>query len=162
MMEQEPGVIRVEALSLTGNKLDQEEAWTVDGEEIGQLGDRLYKFLRGESDEPPEALLAKDFTGHLTEGLPQQLGGDYAGREDMMNRGWGRVGRAFDIHPEVETIYAVGENLLVARGHYVGTAIPTGRPVRAAFAHFWGIRDQRFVSVYQVTDSAAWEHALYQ
>ena len=78
----------------------------------------------------------------------------------MINRGWGRVGRTFDMHPEVDRIYAVNDTLLVGRGYYVGIALPAGKPVRAAFAHFWTIQDGRFASVYQVTDSAAWERAL--
>ncbi len=127
---------------------------------VEELGRRLYAFLRGESGEPAEALLADDFTGHLTDGLPLKLGGDYASRDDMIDRGWARVGQTFDMHPEADHIYAVDDTLLVGRGHYVGTAISTGKPVRAAVAHFWTVRDGRFTSVYQVTDSAAWADAL--
>ena len=125
-----------------------------------ELGRRLYAFLRGESDQSPEDVFTDDFHGHLTDGLPLGLGGDYDGRADMINRGWARVGESFAMHPEVEELYAVGDRLLVGRGHYVGSSVARGKPVRAAFAHFWGIRDGRFSSVYQVTDSAAWEHAL--
>lgn len=128
--------------------------------DVEELGQRLYAFLRGESDEAAEALLSEDFHGHLADGLPLGLGGDYPSREDMIRRGWGRVGQTFDMRPEVQDLYVADEGLLVGRGHYVGTAIPTGKRVRAAFAHFWTIRDGRFTSVYQVTDSAAWEHAL--
>lgn len=127
---------------------------------VEELGRRLYAFLRGESDEPAEALLTEDFTGHLTDGLPLELGGDYHGRDDMIARGWGRVGKSFDMHPEPEELYAVGDDLLVGRGHYVGKSINEGKPLRAAFAHFWSIREGRFSSVYQVTDSAVWEHAM--
>lgn len=50
--------------------------------------------------------------------------------------------------------------ILIAHGHYVGKAKPTGKPVRAAFAHFWSFDGERFTGVRQVTDSAIWEHAL--
>jgi len=128
--------------------------------ELDQLGRRLYAFLQGKSDEAADALLTEDFTGHLTDGLPLALGGDYSTRDDMITRGWGRVVQTFEMHPDLEVLHVVGDNLLVGRGHYVGTAIPTGKPVRAAFAHFWTVADNRVSSVYQVTDSAAWEHAL--
>lgn len=130
------------------------------GTDVEELGRRLYAFLRGESDEPAEALLAEDFTGHLTDGLPLGLGGDYNGRDDMVGRGWGRVGQSFDMRPEIHDLRVVSDDLLVGRGHYVGRAIATEKSVRAAFAHFWTMRDGRFTSVYQVTDTAAWEHAL--
>ncbi len=129
-------------------------------EELDQLGRRLYAFLQGKSDEAADALLTEDFTGHLTDGLPLDLGGDYVSRDDMITRGWGRVVQTFEMHLELEALYVVGDNLLVGRGHYVGTATPTGKPVRAAFAHFWTVAGDRVSSVYQVTDSAAWEHAL--
>ncbi len=105
-------------------------------------------------------MLTEDLTGHLTDGLPLELGGDYTSRDDMMTRGWGRVGKSFDMRPEPEELHAVSNELLVARGYYVGSSVEEGQPVRAAFAHFWGTRDGRFSSVHQVTDSAAWEHAL--
>lgn len=128
--------------------------------ELDQLGRRLYAFLQGKSDEAADALLTEDFTGHLTAGLPLALGGDYSSREDMITRGWGRAGQTFEVHPELDSLDAIGDSMLVGRGHYVGTAIPTGKPVRAAFAHFWTVADNRVSSVDQVTDSAAWEQAL--
>lgn len=128
--------------------------------ELENLGTRLYAFLRGDSDEAPENLLVEDFVGHLTDGLPLHLGGDYSSRADMISRGWGRVGQHFDVQPEVETLLAVPPDLLIGRGHYVGHAVGSGRPLRAAFAHFWTVREGRFASVYQVTDSVAWTAAV--
>lgn len=128
--------------------------------ELDQLGRRIYDFLQGEGHQPAEELLTDDFTGHLTVGLPLGLGGKYSSREDMITRGWGRVVQNFDIHPELETLDVIDDSMLVGRGHYVGTALTTGKPVRAAFAHFWTVEENRVSSIYQVTDSAAWEHAL--
>lgn len=128
--------------------------------DLESLGNRLYAFLRGESEEAPEDLLTDDFTGHLTDGLPLDLGGDYDGLSDMIERGWGRVGQSFNIQPEPDALVTVGDDLLIARGHYVGHAADGGKPVRAAFAHFWTLKGDKFASVYQVTDSATWEQAL--
>ncbi|MGF1661367.1 MAG: nuclear transport factor 2 family protein [Kineosporiaceae bacterium] len=123
-------------------------------------GHRLYAFLRGESEDSPESLLAEAFRGHLTDGLPLGLGGDYVSRSEMIEQGWGGVGQHFAMAPEVDELYAVNEGLMVARGHYVGHGVATGKPVRAAFAHFWTHDGSRFSSVYQVTDTAAWSAAL--
>jgi len=128
--------------------------------ELDQLGRRLYAFLQGKSDEAADVLLTEDFTGHLTDGLPLALGGDYSTRDDMITRGWGRVGQIFEIHPDLEVLHVVGDNLLVGRGHYVGTAIPTGKPVRAAFAHFWTVADNRVSSVYEMPASPSSKPAL--
>lgn len=128
--------------------------------DVEALGRRIYAFLRRESEELPEDLLTEDFAGHLTEGLPLQLGGDYFGRADMIRRGWGRVGLSFDIRPEPDELIAVSDDLLIGHGYYVGHAVDSGQPLRAAFAHFWSVRDGRFASVYQVTDSATWARAL--
>jgi 2-(1,2-epoxy-1,2-dihydrophenyl)acetyl-CoA isomerase len=124
-------------------------------EHNNEVTSRLYSFLRGESDEKPENILADNFTGHLTDNLPFQLGGDYTSREDMIIRGWGRVGQYFNMKPELGEYFFTDDQLIV-HGFYVGVAIKTGKPVRAAFAHFWTVKDQKFTRVYQVTDSAAW------
>jgi len=49
---------------------------------------------------------------------------------------------------------------LIGRGTYVGTATSTGKPVTAAFAHFWRFEGDRIAAVQQVTDSALWQQAL--
>ena len=61
--------------------------------------------------------------------------------------------------PHVEELLEAGY-YLIGRGTYVGVAKPTGKPVEAAFAHFWRFDGGRIVSVHQVTDSALWARAL--
>lgn len=125
-----------------------------------QMGEALYEALLAGDQARLRALLADDFVGDLTPGLPNGYGErTYQGREVMLTEGWGRVGEDFAMGPSVEEI-VVTDDYVIGRGYYVGTAIPTGKPVRARFAHFWRVEDDKITSVVQVTDSAAWEHAL--
>jgi len=94
--------------------------------ELDQLGRRLYAFLQGQSDEAADALLTEDFTGHLTDGLPLALGGDYSTRDDMITRGWGRVVQTFEMHPDLEALHVVGDNCWLVAG------ITSGRPYQLA------------------------------
>jgi 2-(1,2-epoxy-1,2-dihydrophenyl)acetyl-CoA isomerase len=123
-------------------------------------GARLYRALGAGDVDVLRALLAEDFQGHLTAGLPHGFGTrTYDGRETMLRDGWGAVGEYFRMSPHVEQLFVAGD-VLIGRGAYVGTAVPTGKPVRAAFAHFWRFRGAQIVSVDQVTDSALWQQAL--
>ena len=77
----------------------------------------------------------------------------------MMEKGWGAIGAHFAMAPHVERMWDGGD-VLIARGHYVGHAVQTGRAVKAALAHFWTFDGTRFTGVTQVTDSATWAAAL--
>lgn len=123
-------------------------------------GERLYKAL-GEGDAAVlRELLDDRFQGHLTAGFPHGFGErTYDGREAMLTEGWGGVGQYFELSPKVEELLEVGD-YLIGRGSYVGMAKATGKPVAAAFAHFWRFDGDRIISVHQVTDSALWARAL--
>ncbi len=102
----------------------------------------------------------QDFIGDLTPGLPHEYGAQvYRGLEAMLTEGWGRVGQDFAMRPEPEEIL-VTDDYIIGRGNYVGTAVSTGKPVKARFAHFWRVEGDKIVSVVQVTDSATWQRAL--
>ncbi len=125
-----------------------------------EMGRALYGALLAGDQDTLRTLLADDFVGDLTPGLPNGYGErPYQGREVMLRDGWGRVGRDFDMGPHVDEIVVTGD-YVIGRGHYVGTALSTGKPVRARFAHFWRVEGGVITSVVQVTDSAAWERAL--
>jgi 2-(1,2-epoxy-1,2-dihydrophenyl)acetyl-CoA isomerase len=125
-----------------------------------QMGRALYAALGAGDADTLRTLLAEDFVGDLTPGLPHGYGAQtYRGLEAMLTDGWGRVGQDFAMAPQPEEIL-VTEDYIIGRGDYVGTAISTGEPVRARFAHFWRVEGDEITSVVQVTDSATWEHAL--
>lgn len=127
--------------------------------EIIAKGEQLYAALNSDDMEALQGLFSPDFRGELTAGLPQGLGRIYDGLDTMMAEGWGAVGEYFDMGPQPEKLYDGGD-VLIGRGWYVGTAKPTGKPFRAAFAHFWSYDGECFTGVHQVTDSATWEQAL--
>lgn len=120
--------------------------------DILDRGRELYAALAGGDAEALKRLLAPDFRGELTAGLPRGFGRASEGLEAMMSEAWGGVGELFEMGPQVEELFDGGE-MLIGRGFYVGTAKPTGKPVRASFAHFWLFDGRRFTSVRQVTDS---------
>jgi ketosteroid isomerase-like protein len=122
-------------------------------------GEELYTALRASDVETLHRLLSPNFRGELTAGLPHGFGRVYEGLEKMIGEGWSAVDKSFDIDPQADKLYDGGD-ALIARGWYVGTAKPTGKPVHAAFAHFWSFDGQRFTGMHQVTDSATWERAL--
>ncbi|HEV7252052.1 MAG TPA: hypothetical protein VGN97_02995 [Mesorhizobium sp.] len=122
-------------------------------------GEQLYVALRTGDVEVLYRLLSPNFRGELTAGLPHGFGRVYEGLDVMIGQGWSAVGEYFQIGPQVDRMYDGGD-VLIGRGWYMGTAKPTGKPVRAAFAHFWSYDGERFTGVQQVTDSATWAAAL--
>ena len=48
----------------------------------------------------------------------------------------------------------------IGHGHYSGTYKPTGKPVRAQFAHFFTFRDGKIVKFQQYTDTAQFKQAV--
>lgn len=127
--------------------------------EIISKGRELYAALGSGDPDTLKRLLSPTFQGELTAGLPHGFGRTYDGLDVMMTEGWGAVGNWFEMSPQIEELFN-GGSVLVGRGFYVGKAKPTGKPVRAAFAHFWRFDGQQFTGVYQVTDSGVWRDAL--
>jgi ketosteroid isomerase-like protein len=127
--------------------------------DIINKGEQLYAALQSGDVEALHRLLSLDFRGELTAGLPHSLGRVYEGLDAMVGEGWSAVDEIFEMGPQVDKLYDGGD-VLIGRGWYVGTARSTGKPLRAAFAHFWSYDGERFTGVHQVTDSATWERAL--
>lgn len=122
-------------------------------------GRQLYAALAAGDVEALGRMLTPNFQGQLSEGLPNGFGRGYDGLQAMMEDGWGAIGAVFEMSPQPEELIDGGD-VLIGRGHYVGTAKPTGKAVRAAFAHFWQFDGRHFTSVRQVTDTAKWHEAL--
>jgi hypothetical protein len=99
------------------------------------------------------------FQGQLSEGLPNGPGRHYDERDAMLTDGWGAIGEWFALTPYAEVLTDCGD-VLAGRNFYVGTAKPTEKQVRAAFAHFWRFDGTRFTGVIQVTDTGTWQDGL--
>jgi 2-(1,2-epoxy-1,2-dihydrophenyl)acetyl-CoA isomerase len=122
-------------------------------------GQELYAALGAGDLDALRRLLVPDFRGELTAGLPHGLGRTLKGLDAMIIDGWGAVDAMVNVTPDVQTLHEAGD-VLIVRGRYVGAVRATGRPLRAAFAHFWPFDGERFTGVQQITDSAAWVEAL--
>ncbi|HYH51482.1 MAG TPA: nuclear transport factor 2 family protein [Acidimicrobiia bacterium] len=127
---------------------------------IRQLVEGLYPALLAGDRPAIERLVAEDFTGTLTDGLPLEIGGVHQGRERMIEDGWWAFGRNFSLRVEPSDWIDCDGGRLLVLGRYVGRARSTGAPVDAAFAHLWTARDGRLCAVWQLTDSARFVTAL--
>lgn len=118
----------------------------------------LYSALMKGDRETIERLVASDFEGMVTEGLP--MGGRHTGRDAMIEQVWWEFGRLFKLRIEpVEWINSSDGRLLVI-GRYVGSGRKTGVPVDAAFVHLWSAAGGQLTGVWQLTDSALFLAAL--
>lgn len=124
------------------------------------LAELLYPALATGDRAALDRLLAEDFVGETTPGLPLGLGGRYDSARSMRREFWGAIARDFDVRAEPERFDASGEDRVVVSGVYRGSARSTGRKFEAPFIHTITTSDDRITTLTQVTDSAAWQAAL--
>lgn len=118
----------------------------------------LYEALGGRDVAALAALLAPEFEGEVSDGLPGG-GGRVEGPEAMLQF-WGRVARTFDVAPRPDEFAPLEGGGVLVLGRYVGHARPTGAPVDASFAHVLRFERGRLSSLRQITDTARWAGAL--
>ena len=121
---------------------------------------RLYDAFAAKDAGALIALLAPEFHGVVSEGMPDGLGGSYDGAGTMLNDCWAPVFASFDVRALPDEYLQVGPGRIVVVGRYVGTARRTGRPLHAAFAHILRIADARVTELVQITDTGRWRDAL--
>ena len=103
-------------------------------------------------------LLAPDVCWIEMEG--SVYGGTYLGPDAVLSRVFTRLatewlGYAFHL----ERLHDAGESV-VASGHYTGTYIRTGRPMRCRSLHVWDVRDGQIVRFEQFCDTLVMSRAL--
>lgn len=125
---------------------------------ISELVTALYPALMKGDREAIERLVAPDFEGTVTEGLP--MGGHHEGRDAMIERGWWEFGRLFKIRIEPTQWMTCPDGRLLVLGRYVGSGRATGVPFDAAFVHLWSAAGGQLTAVWQLTDSALFRAAL--
>jgi ketosteroid isomerase-like protein len=130
----------------------------IDRPSITELVAALYPALAKGDRETIAGLIAADFEGTLTEGLP--MGGFHRGREDMIDNGWWAFGRAFKVRVEPTQWMTCPDGRLLVLGRYVGSGRKSGVPIDAAFVHLWSAADGRLTAIWQLTDSALFMQAL--
>src|SRR6201997_2151146 len=122
---------------------------------------RLYRALAAGDRKALSTLLHPDFVGHVTDGLPLNMGGRHDGPEAMRRGLWWTIGRHYKVEAQPEDYGVLDDGRLFVAGHYRGEGRASGRRLDAAFIHVIGFAaDGRIASLRQLTDSAAWVHAL--
>ena len=122
---------------------------------------QLYQALAAADREALSLLLHPDFVGHITDGLPLDMGGRHDGPEAMRRDVWWTIGRHYKVVVQPEELRLLDDGRLFVAGHYRGEGRASGRRLDAAFIHLIAFAaDGRITSLQQLTDSAAWVHAL--
>jgi 2-(1,2-epoxy-1,2-dihydrophenyl)acetyl-CoA isomerase len=123
--------------------------------------ERLYQALADGDVDALDQLLATDFVGHATQGLPLGMGGTHVGPEAMRTKLWWRIGEHFKARAVAEDFQTLEDGRLVVTGTYRGSARRSGAELEAAFVHVLSFDDDgRIASLNQLTDTAAWHAAL--
>ena len=103
-------------------------------------------------------LLHPQFVGHVSEGMPDGVGGRHVGPYAMLRDVWAPVARRFAVRPVPDRFLTCAGGEIVVIGRYVGEP-PRGAPLSAAFAHVLTFRDDRIAELRQITDSHRWHDA---
>ena len=122
---------------------------------VTDLVARVYPALAAGDKPAMEELLARDFVGRITDGMPAGAG-VHEGSEAMIDNGWWAIGRRFAVRAEPEELIPCSDGRLLVLGRYRGRERSTGAEVDAAFTHLWTAQGGRLTSVVQVTDTARW------
>jgi ketosteroid isomerase-like protein len=104
-------------------------------------------------------LMHPQFTGHVTDGLPDGLGGTYAGPTAMLREVCGPVSRRFAAMPLPEQFLTCEGGEVVVTGSYTIAPPGAGRRLTAAFVHVLVFRDGQLAELRQVTDGHRWQQA---
>jgi 2-(1,2-epoxy-1,2-dihydrophenyl)acetyl-CoA isomerase len=122
---------------------------------------QLYGALAAGDREALSKLLAPNFVGHATNGLPLGMGGRHDGPEAMQRDLWWTIGRHYKVEAQPEEFGLLDDGRLFVAGHYRGEGRASGRRLDAAFIHLIAFADDGSIaSLEQLTDSAAWVQAL--
>lgn len=117
---------------------------------------RFYDALSDADADTLFALLADDFVGTVSAGMPHEVGGTHRGPADMILNVWARIGALYDMHVEPVEYLAVDDNRVVVIGRYRGPARDGETTVDAAFAHVITTQGDQMAALHQITDTARW------
>ena len=122
---------------------------------------QLYATLAAADRDALSALLHPDFVGHITDGLPLDMGGRHDGPEAMRRDVWWTIGRHYKVEVQPDEMRLLDDGRLFVAGHYRGAGRVSGRSLDAEFIHLIAFAaDGRMTALQQLTDSAAWVSAL--
>jgi ketosteroid isomerase-like protein len=116
---------------------------------------QLYDAFAEADPTALQNLLADDFEGTVSTGMPHGVGGVHHGPHDMLGV-WGTIDALYDMRVEPTDYLEVDEHRVVVNGRYRGPARDGNSTVDAAFAHVITTRGDRVVALQQITDTARW------
>jgi uncharacterized protein len=132
-----------------------------DERSIDELVKRVYTALAAGDRDRLLELLAPDFTAEFAAGMPvADTRGGINSAEDMIDKAWWALGRAYRVRPEPTAWIPCAGGRLLVLGRYKGSARESGREFEANLVHLWTARDGRLTHLWHLTDTAAWEGAL--
>lgn len=87
-------------------------------------------------------------------------GNPYIGPQAVAEGVFGRLGQEWETFTLTDqTLYAVGDNMVLATGRYLGTHAATGKTINAQHVHLWWFEDglvtrfQQYVDTKQLADA---------
>ncbi len=125
-----------------------------------RLAARLYIALSTGDRDTLSELIAPEFVGQTTEGLPLDLGGVHDSAEDMRINFWGRIAKNYRAQAEPDEFHSLDDGRLFVSGRYKGQGRVSGTELNAAFHHLLTFTDGRISGLRQLTDSHRWHQAL--
>ncbi len=101
-----------------------------------------------------------DIEWYEAESFPYEDGNPYIGPGAVLDGVYARLtGEWEGFAEELQNVLDAGEHV-VTTGYYTGTYKPTGKYVRAQFAHVWTVRDGKITAFQQYTDTAQFEEVM--
>ena len=125
-------------------------------EETEAICRRLYDGFAGRDPEAMMEVMADDFVGRVSKGMPLGVGGVHRGAKAMFIEVWGPIFGAYEMNVEVESMWACDEDTVVVIGNYRGVERSSRSRVDARFAHLLRVRHGRICSLEQITDTQSW------
>jgi uncharacterized protein len=116
---------------------------------------RFYAALADTDADALLGLLADDFEGLVSAGMPHGVGGPHHGPEDMLGV-WATIDSVYDIAVEAHEYLAVSDRRVVVIGCYRGRVRTDDTGVNAAFAHVIDTDGDRMTALHQITDTVSW------
>jgi uncharacterized protein len=117
------------------------------------VAQRLYEAMAHADRDALFALLAEDFVGTVSKGMPHGVGGEHHGAAEMIVGVWARIASVYDMHVDPLDYLQVDNERVVVLGRYWGPARDGGSAVDAAFAHIIITRGDRIAALQQSTDT---------
>ncbi|WP_064444731.1 enoyl-CoA hydratase-related protein [Rhodococcus sp. YH3-3] len=133
---------------------------SIDQETEAGIAARLYVALGSGDRDTLSDLIAPDFVGQTTDGLPLDLGGTHETADAMRINFWGRIAKNYRAQAEPKEFHLLDDGRLFVSGRYKGEGRVSGAQLDAEFNHVLTFAGGRITGLHQLTDSQRWHEAL--